>query len=46
MRFGIGTCLITSGSKAVEFYIFNADPRNSEGMVVKEHTQLDNNTFT
>jgi len=45
MRNGFGTFCTSSGSIAREFYKFDADPRNTEDLLGKNGTQLDNNTF-
>ncbi len=45
MRNGYGTFCTSSGSIAREFYKFDADPRNTEDLLGKNGTQLDNNTF-
>lgn len=45
MRNGFGTFVTSSGSVAREFYKFDADPRNTEDLLGKNGTQLDNNTF-
>lgn len=45
MRNGFGTYVDGSGSIAREMYKFDADPRNTEDLLGKEGTALDNNTF-
>lgn len=45
VRNGFGTYVTSSGSIAREFYKFDADPRNTEDLLGKEGTPLDNNTF-
>lgn len=45
MRNGFGTFVTSAGSVAREFYRFDADPRNTEDLLGKDGTQLDNNTF-
>jgi hypothetical protein len=45
MRNGYGTYVDGSGSIAREMYKFDADPRNTEDLLGKEGTALDNNTF-
>lgn len=45
MRTGVDTYVSATGSIARELYIFDADPRNTEDVLGKEGTQLDNNTF-
>lgn len=45
MRNGFGSFVTSSGSIAREFYKFDADPRNTEDLLGKNGTQLDNNTF-
>lgn len=45
IRNGFGTYVTSAGSIAREFYKFDADPRNTEDLLGKNGTQLDNNTF-
>lgn len=45
MRSGLETYSAATGSIAREMYKFDADPRNTEDLLGKEGTQLDNNTF-
>jgi len=45
MRSGLETYVAATGSIAREMYKFDADPRNTEDLLGKEGTMLDNNTF-
>ena len=45
MRNGIGGYTTSVGVVAREFYVFDADPRNTEDLLGKNGTNLDNNTF-
>ncbi|MCI5081156.1 MAG: RagB/SusD family nutrient uptake outer membrane protein [Saprospiraceae bacterium] len=45
MRNGFGNYVTSSGSVAREFYLFDADPRNTEDLLGKDGMMLDNNTF-
>ncbi|MFI8378419.1 RagB/SusD family nutrient uptake outer membrane protein [Leeuwenhoekiella sp. NPDC079379] len=45
LRLGHGTEILTTGVMAREFYLFNADPRNTGDLLGKDGIGLDNNTF-
>ncbi len=44
-REGYGTLITATGSVSRELYLFDADPRNTEDLLGKEGTGLDNNSF-
>lgn len=45
LRSGLQIYRTSAGSVARELYLFDADPRNTEDLLGKNGTQLDNNTF-